>query len=94
MANPRTPAAAEPTTTTGFTSQKALAAQISAIVFAIAGVLVAAGLPLSKDLTDHIITLVTVVTPVAIAAFSWLHSNHAKIVAAREAPKEITRVNI
>lgn len=76
------------------TSTKALTASVVAVVTAILGVITAAGLPLSKDLTDQIIILITALTPICVASFAWLHQNHAKIVAAREAPKEITRVNV
>ena len=43
-------------------------AQIVAIVAATLGVLAAAGLPISHDLQDHILNLVTVLAPVLVGA--------------------------
>lgn len=76
------------------TSGNALTATVVAIAAAIAGVLVAAGLPLSKDLQDHILTLITVGTPAVLGVIAWLHHSHAKIVAAREANGPAARVNL
>lgn len=67
------------------TSSNAISATVVAIAAAVAGVLVAAGLPLSKDLTDHILTLITVATPALIGVIAWLHHSHAKVAAATAA---------
>jgi predicted MFS family arabinose efflux permease len=66
------------------TSTRAITAQAVTTFLAIVGVATAAGLPLSADLTDRIVTLITVDLPIALAAISWMHHNHARIVAARE----------
>jgi hypothetical protein len=78
------------------TSSKALTAQIVAIAAAIIGVAVTAGLDLSKDLQDHILTLITVLTPAIIGGISWANHNHAKVAAAREAnnASSAARVNV
>jgi hypothetical protein len=78
------------------TSSTAITTAVVAIATAIAGVAVAAGLPLSKDLQDHIITLITVLTPVVVAGIAWLHHSHAKIVAAERAnnTSSAARVNV
>lgn len=61
------------------TTNAALVTTIVAISTAVIGVLVAAGLSLSKDLQDHIITLITVATPALIGLIAWLHHNSAKV---------------
>lgn len=66
-----------------FTDSAAITATVVAVVTAVIGLIVAAGLPLSKDLTDHIVVLITVVTPVVIGVIGWLHRNSAKVQAAR-----------
>ena len=78
------------------TSTKAITATVVAIATAIAGVAVSAGLPLSKDLQDHVLTLITILTPVVVGAFAWLHHSHAKIAAAKEAnnASSSARVNL
>lgn len=76
------------------TSNSAIATTVIAIAAAIIGVVVAAGLPLSKDLQDHILTLITVATPAVLGVVAWLHHSHAKIVAAREANGPAARVNL
>src|SRR5438067_789903 len=53
-------------------------AQLVAIASAIIGVIVAAGLPLSKDLTDHIVTLITVLAPVVLAADAHIRNGRAQ----------------
>ena len=75
-------------------SGKAITATVVAIASAIAGVIVAAGLPLSKDLTDHVMILISVTTPVVVLGISWLHHSHAKVVAAEKANGPAARVNL
>lgn len=77
-------------------STAAIGATVIAIVTAILGVVVAAGLDLSKDLQDHVLTLITVAVPAVIAGIAWLHHNHAKVLAAREAnnTSSAARVNL
>jgi hypothetical protein len=58
----------------GFTNSKAITASVVAIATAVLGIVVAAGLPLSKSLTDSIIQAITVITPVAV--IGWLHHHH------------------
>jgi hypothetical protein len=62
--------------TTGAT----LGAAASAIVVAFIGVLVAAGLHVRPELRDAIVTFITVVTPVAVLVWGWLH--HTRVTAA------------
>jgi hypothetical protein len=64
-------------------STKAITAVVVAIITAVLGVVVAAGLPLSKDLQDHVIALITVLTPAVIGGIAWIHHNHTKVAAAR-----------
>jgi protein-S-isoprenylcysteine O-methyltransferase Ste14 len=60
----------------GFTNNKAITAAVVAIASAVLGIIVAAGLPLSKELTSSIIQAVTVITPVALVFIGWLHHHH------------------
>ncbi len=76
------------------TSSASITAAVVAIITAIAGVLVAAGLPLSKDLQDHIITLITVATPALLATIAWLHHSHAKVAAAQAANNASTTASV
>lgn len=62
-------------------------AQIVAVVGSILGVLVAAGLDISKDLQDSIIQLVTVLGPVLIAGDAFIR--HGRSRAFQNAPKPI-----
>lgn len=66
-----------------FSDSAAITATVVSVVTAVIGLIVAAGLPLSKDLTDHIVILITVVTPVVIGVIGLLHRNSAKVQAAR-----------
>jgi hypothetical protein len=75
-------------------SNQAIAASVVAIAAAIIGVLVSAGLPLSKDLQDHILTLITVATPAILAVIAWVHHSNAKVEAARQAGVDQARVNV
>jgi hypothetical protein len=68
---------------TTFSDRQAITAAVVAIASAILGVLVAAGLDLSRNLTDHIIALITVVTPAVLVVIGWLHHNSAKVAVAR-----------
>jgi hypothetical protein len=52
-------------------------AQIIAVVGAVVGVLVAGGLPMSQDLQDAIIRLVTVVAPILIIGDSVIRHGRA-----------------
>jgi len=70
-------------TTPDFSDRAAITSAVVAIATAIIGVLVAAGLDLSKDLTDQIIILISVVTPAVIVVIGWLHHNSAKVAVAR-----------
>jgi hypothetical protein len=56
-------------------------AQLIAIVGAILGVAVAAGLPLSKDLQDSIITLVTVLAPLVIVGDATIRHGRSRALA-------------
>jgi protein-S-isoprenylcysteine O-methyltransferase Ste14 len=60
----------------GFTNSKAITAAVVAIASAVLGIIVAAGLPLSKELTSSIIQAVTVITPVALVFIGLLHHHH------------------
>lgn len=75
-------------------SNAAITATVVAIVTAIIAVAVSAGLDLSKDLQDHILTLITVATPAVLGVIAWLHHSHAKVAAAREANGPAARVNL
>lgn len=78
------------------TSGKAITGTVVAIATAIIGLAVSAGLDMSKDLQDHILVLITVLTPTVVGALAWLHHSHAKIAAAREAnsTSSAARVNL
>lgn len=65
-------------------NEKAITATVVTIASAFLGVIVAAGLPLSRNLTDHILVLITVVTPAVVGLVGWLHHSGAKVIAARE----------
>lgn len=58
-------------------------AQIVAIVGSILGVVVSAGVPMSKDLEESIIRLVTVLAPVVIGADAAIRFGRSKIAAAK-----------
>lgn len=62
-------------------------AQVVAVVGAVLGVLVAAGLDISKDLQDAIISLITVLAPVLIAGDALIR--HGRSRAFTNAPKPI-----
>lgn len=68
--------------TGGFTSAKALAATIGTVLVSFISVLVAAGLHVRPELRDALVNFVTVVTPIAVIVYGWLHHSHAKRVAA------------
>lgn len=65
------------------TNTDAVTATVAALVAAIIGVAVAAGLDLSKDLQDHIITLITVATPIVVLVIAWIRHSNAKETAAK-----------
>ncbi len=58
-------------------------AQVLAIVGAVLGVLVAAGLPLSQGLQDSIIQLVTVLAPVLLVSDAVVRHGRAKGTASK-----------
>ncbi len=58
-------------------------AQVLAIVGAVIGVLVAAGLPLSQGLQDSIIQLVTVLAPVLLVSDAVVRHGRAKGTASK-----------
>lgn len=57
--------------------------QIVAVVGAVLGVCVAAGLPLSRGLQDSIIRLITVLAPVLLAADAGIRHGRARAFAHR-----------
>jgi hypothetical protein len=63
-------------------------AQFVAIVGAILGVAVAAGLPLSKDLQDSIVTLVTVLAPLIIVGDAHIRHGRSRALAIPPRPIE------
>ncbi len=58
-------------------------AQAIAVVGAILGVLVAGGLPLSQDLQDSIIKLVTVIAPILLISDAVVRHGRAKGTASK-----------
>jgi hypothetical protein len=58
-------------------------AQIAAVATAIIGFAAAAGIPMSNDLQNRLITLVTVGAPVIIAADAYIRNGRARIGAAQ-----------
>jgi hypothetical protein len=63
-------------------------AQLIAIVGAVLGVAVAAGLPLSKELQDSIITLVTVLAPLVIVGDAHIRHGRSRALAIPPRPIE------
>lgn len=63
-------------------------AQLIAIVGSILAVAVAAGLPLSKDLTDSIIQLVTVIAPVLLVGDAVIRHGRSRAMAPPRIPPE------
>ncbi len=57
-------------------------AQLITIASATVGVIVAAGLPLSKDLQDHILTLITVLAPLFIVSDAHIRNGRSRGVGA------------
>lgn len=76
-----------------FTTSKAITTAVVALVTALVGIIVAAGLPLSHDLTDAIIQFFTVATPIALAVIGWLHHSTAQIKAAALKAQALTGLN-
>jgi hypothetical protein len=69
-------------------------AQIVTIGGAILGVVAAAGIPLSKDLQDHILTLITVTAPLLLLADAHIRHGRARGAgAAGFNPKTGTKVD-
>jgi hypothetical protein len=66
----------------GFTSAKALAATVATVLVSFISVLIAAGLHVRPELRDALVNFVTVVTPIAVIVYGWLHHSHTKRVAA------------
>lgn len=64
-------------------------AQIVAVVGAIIGVLLAAGLDISDDLRDAIILLVTVLAPVVIGGDAVIRNGRAKAAALAAQPVNV-----
>ncbi|WP_217923766.1 hypothetical protein [Miltoncostaea oceani] len=64
-------------------------AQVVAVVGAILGVLLAAGLDISDDLRDAIILLVTVLAPTVIGGDAVIRNGRAKAAAAAAAPVNV-----
>lgn len=64
-------------------------AQVVAVVGAILGVLLAAGLDISDDLRDAIILLVTVLAPTVIGGDAVIRNGRAKAAAAAAAPPNV-----
>lgn len=60
------------------------AAQIVALVGAVIGVIVAAGLPLSQNLQDSIIRLVTILAPILVVGDAGIRIGRATGSARRE----------
>ncbi len=58
-------------------------AQVLAVVGAVIGVLVAAGLPLSQSLQDSIIQLVTVIAPILLVSDAVVRHGRAKGTASK-----------
>ncbi len=58
-------------------------AQVLAVVGAVIGVLVAAGLPLSQSLQDSIIQLVTVIAPILLISDAAIRHGRAKGTASK-----------
>jgi hypothetical protein len=64
-------------------SKASITAMVIAIATAIGGVIIAAGLPLSTNLENHLLTLISVVTPAILGLIGLIHFNHAKVASAR-----------
>jgi hypothetical protein len=62
-------------------------AQIIAVIGAVIGVAVAAGLPLSKELQDSIVQLVTILAPIIIVGDAGIR--HGRSRALLQAPRPI-----
>lgn len=67
-----------------FSDRQAIVSAVSTVVTAIIGVCVAAGLPLSQELTTAIITLTGALTVTVLLLVGLLHHNSAKLAVARE----------
>jgi hypothetical protein len=63
-------------------------AQIVALAGAILGVIAAAGLPLSKELQDSIITLITVLAPLVIIGDAHIRHGRSRALAIPPRPLE------
>jgi hypothetical protein len=63
-------------------------AQFVAIIGAVLGVAVAAGLPLSKELQDSIVTLVTVLAPLIIIGDAHIRHGRSRALAIPPRPIE------
>jgi hypothetical protein len=64
------------------------AAQIVALAGAILGVIAAAGLPLSNELQDSIITLITVLAPLVIIGDAHIRHGRSRALAIPPRPLE------